>query len=77
MDTRNKTEKKGLVVGGEGGDQGEALTKIRAHTWLCIINILLARLDERLIEVEDILWQRLESRKRDKMRESGDAERRE
>ena len=60
MDTRNKTEKKGLVGGWweGGGDQGEALTKIRAHTWLCIINILLARLDERLIEVEDILWQR-------------------
>ena len=63
--------REGRQKGGEGGEEG-----LGVLTNTHIMNILLARLDERLIDVEDILWQR--AAKRDKMREGGgDAGRRE
>lgn len=66
------TQKKEVVVGNRGHSQIYAHT--HTHTKLCIMNILLARLDERLIEVEDILWQRdreQEKRRGKRMRRGG------
>lgn len=49
--------------------EGEGHTPLHTHTQLCIMNILLAKLDERLIEVEDILWRRAEEQKKIRKKE--------
>lgn len=62
-------EERGREGGQKGGEGGEEGLGVLTNTHTRIMNILLARLDERLIDVEDILWQR--AAKRDKMREGG------